>query len=1098
MRNNLFLGAAMVALIAPVAAMAQETTTQIRGTVTANGAPVAGAGVLVLNVPSGTKSQTTTDSSGAFSLSGLRVGGPYTVSVTSPQGNTQVTDVYTIIQQAYELPIELAADAATSGDIVVTASSIARAGTTSNGPQTVLDARAVSKVASVNRDIRDIERRDPFATLDLSNNRAVSFAGVNPRFNRFTINGVQVGDTFGLNPDASPTGRGPIPFDAIGQVSVSIAPFDFRQGNFQGGAIDTVLKSGTNSYHGTGFYSESTDGLQGGQIGSNIFVKPKYNSKTYGVELDGPIIKDKLFFMVSGERNTDPRPLTPNAVNQVPGLTDAALAAVTGPAGTLYGYNPGGVLALTNNKDEKIVGRIDWNVNDNQKLSLSYINAFDSLDALQNSSTSTSSPSLGLASDAYKTTEVLHAGIAQLNSKWTDHFSTEARFIYKSSKRGQDPELGRGFAQFGVCTDPTGLLTPSGAVNTTTNTACSTGTPRVFYGPDISRQTNTLFTDTWGGSLLARLSLNSHELKLLTEFNENRTTNNFLQYSAGGYYFDSLANYNAKNADQLILGQALNGQATGAQADFKYGQFTFGIQDDWQISDALQVSYGVRYDLFSEKGAPTFNPFFEGRYNFPNTKTYKGLDNFQPRISFNYKATDRLRFRGGFGVFGGGSPDIYLSNSFSNTILSNRVTFTRSATAAAGCTASIGTPSAAVCAAALNNVNGATINPVASQYVTGNASTLAGSNTGALAPNFKLPSVYKATLSGDYKLFGFNFGADYVFTRTREGLLFTDIRLNQIGVLPDGRPRYVSKLGFNDTNYDIELTNTKLGRAHVADVRVNKDFDFGLHLGASYTYQDVKDVAAATSSTINSNYTNQAVADPNVGAYGTSNDQTKWAFKYSVGFDHAFFRDYRTVFQLFGETRAGRPYSYTMQDNTGNNSPVFGTINTANTNRYLLYVPTSTTDALVSYDSAATQTALDNLINATKLKDYRGKIAAKNIARSRAFTRIDLHLEQEIPTFIGKSRIAIFGDIENLPNLINHNWGGLRQLGFPQTADVLTVQCLSVATPTGTAPAAGVVNTASTQTCAQYRYSTYRNPNDAAITVNQSLYLIRVGARLTF
>ena len=1097
MRNKLFLGVAAAALIAPMGAMAQETTSVIRGTVTQDGAPVAGAQVVVTNVPSGTRSTASTDASGGFTLPGLRVGGPFTVDVTSPQGNTSVTDIYTIAGQPYEVPVELAsAGATTTADVVVTASSIARSGVSSDGPQTVLGQKAISKVASINRDIRDIERRDPFATLDLSNSRAVSFAGVNPRFNHFTINGVTVGDTFGLNPDASPTGRGPIPFDAIGQVSISIAPYDFRQGGFQGGAIDTVLLSGTNEFHGTGFYSQSRDELQGKRIGSTRFVVPNYKSETYGATFDGPIIKDKVFFMVSAERNTDPRPLTPSSIGQVPGLTQGKLDAVTGPAQALYGYDPGEVLAITNNKDEKIVGRVDWNITDGQKLSLSYVNAFDSQTALQNSSTSTTTPSLGLSSNAYTTTELLRAGIVQLNSDWTDNFSTEARGIYRSNKRGQDPVNGLGFAQFRVCTDPTMPAT------NTSITACQNGSPTVAFGPDISRQTNTLFTDTWDGSFLTRLRLNNHELKLLAEFSENRTTNNFLQYSAGGYYFDNLTNYNGKNADQLIVGQALNGQFDGAAAQFHYDQWTFGVQDDWKISDALSVSYGVRYDLDGMRDAPAFNQFFQNRYGFPNTQTYKGVDNFQPRLSFNYRPTGNLKFRGGFGVFGGGSPDIYLSNSFSNTILSNRVTFTRAANAA-GCTISgVATPTAAqapLCAAALNNVDGKTLSPTVTSYVSStNPASLQGSNTGALDPNFKLPSVYKATLSGDYTIFGVNFGADYIFTRTREALIFQDIRLNQVGTLPDGRPRYVSKLGFTDTNYDILLTNTTKGRAHVADVRFNKNFDWGLSLAGSYTYQNVKDVAAATSSTINSNYTNQAFGDPNVPAYGTSNDQTKWAFKYSLGYDHAFFGDYRTVFQLFGETRAGRPYSFTMIDNTGNNSPVFGTINTANTDRYLLYVPTSTTDPIVSYDSAATQTALDTLISNTKLKDYRGSIAPKNIARSGAFTRIDLHLEQELPTFVGKSRISLFADIENLPNLLNHNWGGLRQLGFPQTASVIQVSCLSAPTATGVAPGAGVTNTASTQTCAQYRYSSFREPNEKALTVAQSLYLIRVGARFTF
>ncbi|MEG3163006.1 carboxypeptidase regulatory-like domain-containing protein [Sphingomonas sp. PB2P19] len=1089
MRNNLFLGAAAIALVAPMVASAQETTSSIRGSVTAGGVAVPGAQITVTNVPSGTKSTTTTDASGGFTVSGIRGGGPYTVDVASAQGNTSVTDIYTVVQQAYDLPIDLAANAG-GEEIVVTASSIRGAGVTSDGPQTVLTQADVRKVASVNRDIRDIERRSPFASLDLSNSRAVSFAGVNPRFNRFTINGVQVGDSFGLNPDASPTGRGPIPFDAIGSVAISIAPYDVRQGGFQGGAIDTVLLSGDNTFHGTGFYSQSRDDIQGDRIGSTKVVLPSYKSETYGATLRGPIIKDKLFFMVSAERNTDPRPFSPSSASGVQGLNDSLVANISAIAQSKYGYDTGGVLAINPNKDEKIVGRIDWNITDRQKLTLSYVNAYDTFTALQNTTAAGSSPSLGLESNAYATTELLRTGIVQLNSDWTDNFSTELRGLYKSNRRGQEPLLGRGFAQFGVCLDPTGATTPAGTANTSTNTTCSPNTPRVFFGPDISRQTNTLFVDTWGGSALARYTAGDHEVRLFGEYMENRTSNNFLQYSAGGYIFDSVADFQAGNANQLIYGATLNGQPDGASAEFKYGQFTFGLQDDWRINDKLTLTYGIRYDLYGMRDAPTLNTFFLGRYGFPNTQTYKGLDNFQPRMSFNYRATSRLKIRGGVGVFGGGSPDIYLSNSFSNTTLSNRVTISRNGNTNT-CTG--GVPND-VCVAALNNVNGKTIPAAVQTYATTSTATLPNSSTGALAQDFRLPSVLKATLSADYDIFGINFGADYVYTDTLQAVLFTDIRSQRVGTLPDGRPRYNSVTTFADNNYDILLGNTSRGRAHIAVVRFDKEFDWGLSLGGSYTYQDVKDVAAATSSTINSNYANQAMADPNLPAYGTSSDQAKWQFKYSVGYDHAFFGDYKTTVQLFGETRAGRPYSFTMQDNVSTRSNVFGTL--LNNNRYLLYVPTGANDPLVTYDNATTQTALDTLINNSALKDYRGKIAPKNIARSGVFTRIDLHLEQELPTFVGGSRVSLFADIENLPNLLNSKWGGLRQLGFPQTADVVRVACLGA---TG-APLTGAIGSATNPAngCVRYQYSSYVEPRERLVTAAQSLYLIRVGARFSF
>lgn len=1106
MRNQFLLGAAVVALAVPAAASAQETTSVIRGTVTSEGTPVAGATVVAIDTAQGTRRQVVTGDDGAFIFSGLRTGGPYTVEVTSPLGNKSVTDIFTVVQQEFTLPIELgvaAADAGlTTGDIVVTASSIRGAGVTSDGPQTVLTQEDISKVASVNRDVRDVQRRDPFATLDLSNSGerggAVSFAGVNPRFNRFTINGVQVGDTFGLNQDASPTGRGPVPFDALAQVSVSVAPYDIRQGNFQGGVIDVTLLSGTNTFHGTGFYSINTDELFGDQIGSNRLPQPNFKSETYGATIRGPIIADKLFFMVSAERNTDPRPFA-TQIGQVPGFNQGRFDQIRGLASSLYGYNPGGVPSINNRLDEKIVGRIDWNVTDNQRLSLSYVNAFDTNDQQQNTSISQQTPSFGLESNAYALSQLLRAGIVQLNSDWSDTFSTEARFLYRSTKRGQEPLLGRNFAEFRVCSDPT---------NVGSATQCSTGTPTYAFGPDFSRQTNELFYDTWGGSLLARIELGDHSIRALAEVNVNRTFNNFLQASLGSFYFDSIAAFQARTAQQLTLAQTIDGTPNGAAADFKYTQYTFGLQDDWRVTDTLNVSYGVRADVYGMRDQPVLNQFFTGRYGFPNTSTYKGLINIQPRISFNWDGPDRLRLRGGVGIFGGGSPDIYLSNSFSNTVLANRTDFAPNTCGTAALPQT-------VCDAALTGVAGSSIPGTVSNFVRNDPRAQPTSTYAAIDPRFNPPSSLRATLSADYNLFGFNIGADYLYNETINGVLFQDLRLSRAGVLPDGRPRYQNFIGLGaNNNTDILLTNANLGRSHVGVIRFDKRFDWGLSFGGSYTLQDVRDVAAATSSVASSNYALQAVADPNIAAYGRSNDEITWQFKYNVGFDHAFFGDYRTVVQLFGETRAGRRYSFTMQDLAGSaRSAVFGTANvsTGGASRYLLYVPTSGTDPRVSFDTDATRQSLETLIQNTALRSYRGQIAPKNIARSRAITQIDLHLEQELPTGIGNSRVALFADIQNLPNLIDKDWGGLRQLVGSSQAAVVQVQCLSAAVPTGTGVAnigataaqnptglPTVVNTVATQPCAQYRYSSYRDPNEAAVNVVGSLYAIRVGARFSF
>ena len=205
------------ALIAPTAAYAQETTSSVRGQVVSNNAPVANAAVTVTHVPSGTVSRTTSDATGNFSATGLRVGGPYTIQVAA-EGfeRAAVTDVFLRAGEPVTLPVDLGAASASGEEIVVTANR-SQARERSNGPITTLNREEIEGVASVNRDIRDLARRDPFVTMDPTNSRTIEVAGNNGRLNRFSVDGVQFSDDFGLNNGGLPTSRGPVPFDAIEQ-----------------------------------------------------------------------------------------------------------------------------------------------------------------------------------------------------------------------------------------------------------------------------------------------------------------------------------------------------------------------------------------------------------------------------------------------------------------------------------------------------------------------------------------------------------------------------------------------------------------------------------------------------------------------------------------------------------------------------------------------------------------------------------------------------------------------------------------------------------------------------------------------------------------
>ena len=1080
-----------VASVFPTPAFAQETTSSVRGTVESDTGPVAGAAVTVIHEPSGTTATSTTDAAGNFGASGLRIGGPFTVTVQAEgYESTQVTELSLSAGQAYRLPIVLQAQQ----EIVVTASGLQGAIQKSTGPITALDRQDIEGVATINRDIRDLARRDPLVTIDLSNSRTIEVAGNNGRLNRFSVDGVQFSDDFGLNNGGLPSNRGPVPIDAIEQFSVKVAPYDVSEGDFQGGAINVVLRSGGNNFRGSAFYSYTDDSLTGSNVRGTP-VNLDFDSKQYGAHLSGPIIRDKLFFALTYEKTKESDPFD-NGVGtgfsaQVPGVTIAQIDNVSAIAQSAYSYDTLGLTSNALEEDEKFVAKLDWNITDGQRASVTYVRNVGNQQFQQNTSLSATSPSIGLLSNAYELTEEINSGVFQLNSQWSDKFSTEVRVSYRDYNRGQIPFGGNDFGQFSVCLDPT---------TTGSLTACSPGVALVVFGPDVFRHSNALNQENLSADFTARLEAGDHSFKLLAGFTDISTFNLFVPRSLGQFYFDSIADFQARRASSLSLANAVPSlDPDDGAATFSTQAWTFGIQDDWQLTDTLVVTAGVRYDLYNNPVAPALNPNFTARQGFSNRATFSGRGAFQPRFGFNWEATDRIVVRGGVGIFAGGTPDVFLSNSFSNTgQLTNQINLFRN-TSAAGCNVT-DPAAAAICSGGLIGVDGRTFAPAVTDFLGRNTASLALAPVNMIDPDLNIAKKLRGSLGVDYDADlgffgdGWLFGVQVLYDETINAYQWTDLRSRDTSsVLPDGRPRY-NALTVGDNNQDLLLTNSKDGRAIIGSIRFEKRFDFGLTIDGSYTRSDVTDANALTSSTASSLYSNNAFLDPNFAATGTSIYEIRDQYKFSFDFRRAFFGDYETRFSLFGEYRSGRPYSITVGDLAGGRSPVFGTV--GNNGRFLTYIP-NVSDPLVSFDSAASEAAFNAVVASEGLGKYRGRIIPKNTQRSPDFFRIDLHVEQEIPTFVGTSRIKLFADVENVLNLIDSDWGALRQVGFPQTAQIASVQCLTTATATGTAPAAGVVNTSPAAACAQYRYSGVRAPIFGTVT-RQSLYGIRVGVKFEF
>ena len=1089
--RHLRLGVALAALavpafVLPAAVQAQETTSAIRGAiVNEQSKPIAGATVTVIHTPSGTRIVQTSGANGEFNATGLRLGGPYSITVEAP-GYDAATDTRDGLVAGTPQRVEVML-ASAGRTITVTAARQRSAITIGTGAATVLTARDIAGVANVNRDIRNLAARDPLVNIDPTNGGAISIAGQNNRFNRFTVDGVAFGDPFGLEAGGLVSTRGPVPLDAIGEFSVEVAPVDIRQGFFQGGAINTQLKSGSNRFTAMGGAYYNSDKLRGDNARGVLRIG-NFESQIYTAQVTGPIIKDRLFFAVTYERARDtvPAALAPSQLN----ITDGQITQIGQIAQSVYGFDTLGVANDIVEKDDKLIAKFDLNIADGHRAAFTYVYNEGLVVAGQTGvgALSATNPNFQLLSNNYNQGATNHFGIFELNDQWTDNFSTQLRVSYADYVRLQQPVGGNtSFGEFRTCLAPT---------TTTPANTCPAGTRQLTFGPDISRQANELESQSLNIEFNATLKMNNHTLKAVVERRTQDIRNLFAQRVSGAWYFDSIADLQGRQANELDIAVPLRGGIDTVTAQFANNSWTFGLQDTIDLGDNFTLIAGFRYDLFDTPDQPFFNQAFLDRFNFPNNSSLNGIGLFQPRLGFNWKVSDRLQLRGSAGLFGGGSPNVWISNSYSNpgptlgriqVRRADNGTFTISGLTglSAGQVQTLG-------AATLNNVSGGTGVPQALIDAIRTTGT-ANSPTNALDPNFNVPSQWRVSGSLDYNANlgplgdDWRLGVDMIWSRAKDALDWTDLRSVATGTLPDGRTRYQVLPGQGTTtNTDILLYNVDKGHSWNIVTRFNKRWDNGLRLQGSYTFQRARDFNPGTSSVAFSNYTNSAAGiDPNSSAYGISNYQRDNAFRLVAGYDTNLFGENNTRFELFFNSQSGQRFSYTMADQaSGNNrSNVFGV--TGSNNRYLLYVPnvsSATADPRVVYGAGFDFAGFQQLVQNSELNKYQGGIAPKNIGRTPRYNRIDLAVRQEVP-FVFGGKIELSADIENVLNLVNKDWGTIRQVAFPYYGTLVNVTCATAA-------------------CTQYQFANRTGTTVTAPTegVNQngSLWAVRFGARVKF
>lgn len=1059
--------AALTALVPVAAVHAQVTTSSARGVVTdSNGQAVAGATVTIVHEPTGTVTTSTTGLNGQYTSQNLRVGGPFSITVSGEGVSaSRVENVYTSLGDTSVVNIVTAApdDTARLDTVVVTgAAQIAQVAT---GPSSTFNLSVLENSPAINRDVKDIIRLDPRVYIDpnaggAAGSDGIQCAGASTRFNSLTVDGVRLNDNFGLNTNGYPTERIPFSYDAIQQVSVELAPFDVLYGSFTACNINAVTKGGTNEIKGGFFYDYSSDALTGDETDGIARDLGEFEEKRYGIHVGAPIIKDKLFAFVAYEKYEGA-----NIFGQQPedvGLSQALYDSIIAIAENQYGYVSGGLPTSLAVEDEKLFGKIDWNITDTQRAEFTYTqnegNNFFPSDSSANQ--------IADGNHYYTRTSKLQSYTGALFSDWTPNFNTELRVSKLSLDNSQVPVAG--YEAFGE-------------VQITVPRNLFAGTATIYLGADDSRHSNKLNYDLMNYKAAANYQLGDHLFTAGVEREEFEVFNLFVQQSLGEWRFNSVANFAAGQYNFFnYTNSAGTNNPDDAAANFGYEITTGYLQDNWQITDNFDITAGLRYDYYTTSDAPAYNCVFElgninpalcgvpaagtnPGYGFRNDETLDGASILQPRIGFNLEVNPDIQFHGGVGLFAGGNPNVWLSNNYSN----NGVLLADYLINAGNVNTDVypvgGSPFFDVPQAAINFVTNGT----------------GVGNVNALDPDFEIPSEWKIAFGGVFNLDtgipllgnDVRVQADVLLSKTNESAIVVPLRYVQSGVGPDGRPIY---RGVSNTN-DFMLTNAdNKGSSKVYSIAVSKDYDNGFDWAAGYAYTDAKDTNPMTSSVAFSNFSNFATYDAVNIPTATTDYEVAHRFTLKLDYEHDFVSDYTSRISLFGSANEGSPYSYTFARNT-----LFEPNSFANS-RQLAYIPTGLNDPLIAAASNPAAVAALNAFIAGHdiLNDYRGEIAPRNIAADDWWTTFDLRLSQDLPGLRKDDRTQVYMVVENLGNLINDEWGISREHGFPGNAELYTA----------------TINAQN-----QYVISAFNGSVDNdAIVVDPSLWKIRFGVKYKF
>ncbi|NOU60655.1 TonB-dependent receptor [Marinifilum caeruleilacunae] len=1012
----LFLVMALAAYL-PNAFSQGVTTSSMRGKIVdPQNVPVFAATVVATHTPTGTQYGTITQDDGRFDIRNMKIGGPYTVTVTFiGYKETKQENIYLQLNKSAEINLILHEDNVQIDEITVVYDKNDVISQDRTGAQTNVNRERIAALPTISRSQSDMTRLTPESDGN-------SFGGRNNLYNNFSLDGSIFNNSFGLDV-ATPGGQAdaqPVSLDAIDQIQVSLAPFDVREGGFTGAGVNAVTKSGTNEFKGSTYYYFRNENMIGDKVSGLKVENLDFSTKQYGISLGGPIIKNKLFFFVNYEQErrdqlahgfvADNGSNTGNS--NTTSVSEADAIAVQQHLINRWGYDPGAYQGYNHEtSNDKFLIKLDANLSRKHNMVIRY----NMLDAWKDilphpeavGGRGPTSFRLPFENSSYRIFNKIHSVVGELHSMFSSKISNKLMVGFTAFRDKRNPHS----EPFPVID----ILDASGNVALTA-------------GSEMFSTHNRLNQDVWQISDNLTYYSDRHAITVGFNYERFKFENSFnlfyypwvTAFSAQNFLDDNFAYFVGNPTNDLNQDVTDANQNAYAWSDVDVAQIAFYAQDEFQVNDDLKLTLGLRVDLpkyyndIPQDEATNRGRDFDGWVDekgnsvrldpatWPDSKVM-----WSPRFGFNWdvKGDNTMQLRGGSGIFTGRIPFVWLGNQSSNARIDAGYEFQLNAT----------------------------------------------------ADNFKFPQVWKNNVAMDMK-----FGDGWL--ATVEGIYSKDVNAvvhRNYNMLPptgqltgtgDNRQRFA---GFNEVNIysadpgseafldagAIVMDNTSKGYQFTMTGKLAKKWDWGLSADVAYTYLNAKDLTSIPAEIAADAFQrNPVVGNPNNPAYSWS----RYGLKHRV-IASAMYRvnygKFASSFAMFYEAGKGNRYSYTYTGDVNGD---------AISNNDLIYVPRNSADinfgtldgsgnGIEAADAAEQWAALDAFISQDDyLKDRRGQYAQRNGAMLPWYGQLDFRFMQDYNFEVGgkKNTLQFSIDVLNLGNMISSDWG-VRQ--FATTTRPITV-----------------------------------------------------------